>query len=164
MENCGAKGPEGSSGLEGDSAKCKRPKLLQFTYFHFETLPIPLNSYGFENYFYMEIQIAAGCMFWNRTLGTFCFLLPINQKGKLAFLILIVGAPSSLWPSILKEVKGGLAAHSVLHDFPHPHKMQMLHVAYMWKSTGHHNTELLGSQPFGLAHQHLLFPKRKDVY
>lgn len=52
MENYGAKGPEGSSGLEGDSAKSKRPKLLQFTYFHFETLPIPLNSCGFDNYFF----------------------------------------------------------------------------------------------------------------
>lgn len=29
----------------------------------------------------------------DRTLGKFYFLLPINQKAKLAFIILIVGAP-----------------------------------------------------------------------
>lgn len=35
----------------GDSVKCKRPELLQFTYFHFETPPNPFNPYGFDNYF-----------------------------------------------------------------------------------------------------------------
>lgn len=38
-------------GLGGDSAKCKRPNLLQFTYFHSETPPNPFNPYGFDNYF-----------------------------------------------------------------------------------------------------------------